>query len=148
MALRRLITSTPSPTTTDGETDLSAVLAGVVPTNASLAVPADPVPLPAATVAELAAVVREATTNTLVHAGPDAGLWVLVEDAADGVTLSVRDDGPGIPDGRLATAEAEGHLGVASSICARVRTLGGTVTLHTGPEEGTEWEIHLARRPG
>jgi signal transduction histidine kinase len=145
VALRRLITSAPVPTGVDGETDLSAVLAGVLPTRASLAVPAEPVPLAAATVEALAAVVREAATNATVHAGPEAGLWVLVEDAADAVTVSVRDDGPGIPAGRLDAAAAEGHLGVASSMRGRVAALGGTITLHTGPDEGTEWEIQLRR---
>ena len=113
---------------------------------ASLAVPAEPVPLPPLTVEGLAAVVREAATNATVHAGPDAGLWVLVEDAADAVTVSVRDDGPGIPEGRLEAAAAEGHLGVVSSMRARVDALGGTITLHTGAGEGTEWEIALPRR--
>ncbi len=146
VALRRLITSGAAPTRDDGETDLSAVLAGVLPTRASLAVPAEPVPLPPLTVEGLAAVVREAATNATVHAGPDAGLWVLVEDAADAVTVSVRDDGPGIPEGRLEAAAAEGHLGVVSSMRARVDALGGTITLHTGAGEGTEWEIALPRR--
>jgi signal transduction histidine kinase len=145
VALRRLITSAPVPTGVDGETDLSTVLAGVLPTRASLAVPAEPVPLAPATAEALAAVVREAATNATVHAGPDAGLWVLVEDAADAVTVSVRDDGPGIPAGRLDAAAAEGHLGVASSMRGRVAALGGTITLHTGPDEGTEWEIQLRR---
>ncbi len=30
--------------------------------------------------------------------------------------MTVRDDGPGIPEGRLAQAEGEGRLGVALSI--------------------------------
>lgn len=59
--------------------------------------------------------------------------------------LTVRDDGPGIPPGRLEEALAEGHLGVAKSIRGRVTELGGTCTLETAPGEGTEWEIRVPR---
>jgi len=57
--------------------------------------------------------------------------------------LSIRDDGVGIADGRLAIAEAEGHLGVSQSIRGRIADLGGTVALTTAPGEGTEWEMHV-----
>ncbi|GAA4784228.1 DUF5931 domain-containing protein [Actinomycetospora chlora] len=144
-ALRRLITSAPVPGP-DGTVDLSSRLAGALPPRASLAVPAEPVLLPAAVVDELAAVLREGAANAAAHAGPDAGLWVLVEDAADEVTVSLRDDGVGIPAGRLDEAAAEGHLGVAGSMRGRVADLGGTITLHTGAGQGTEWEITVPRR--
>lgn len=143
VALRRLITSAPAPAA-DGTVDLSSRLAGVLPTHASLAVPAHAVPLPATAVDELAAVLREAVTNAAKHA-PDAGLWVLVEADDEAVTVSVRDDGPGIPEGRLEQAAAQGHLGVAASMRGRVQDLGGTLSLHTGPGEGTEWEIVVPR---
>ena len=54
--------------------------------------------------------------------------------------VTVRDEGPGIPAGRLEEAEREGRLGVASSIRGRVAELGGSATLTTGAE-GTEWEL-------
>lgn len=152
VALRRLVATGPSTSTTGGAspaagtTDLAAALATALPTHASLAVPADPVPLPHDVTAGLVAVVREAAANTARHAGDGARLWVLVEDDDDAVTLSVRDDGPGIPEGRLAAAEAAGRIGVASSMRGRVAGLGGRMTLHTGDGEGTEWEIHLPRR--
>jgi signal transduction histidine kinase len=76
--------------------------------------------------------------------GEGAAAWVLLDDLGDRVELSVRDDGPGIPDGRLAEAEADGRLGVRESIRGRVRDLGGTATLVTGPT-GTEWEIVVPR---
>ena len=60
--------------------------------------------------------------------------------------VSVRDDGPGIPAGRLETAEREGRLGVAESIRGRVADLGGTVRLDTG-SYGTEWELTIPRTP-
>ena len=144
VALRRLITSTPE-ARPDGTVDLSSRLAGALPARASLAVPAEPVLLSAADADELVAVLREAAANAATHAGADAGLWVLVEDDDAGVTVSVRDDGGGIPEGRLDEAAAEGHLGVASSMRGRVAALGGTISLHTAPGEGTEWEIRLPR---
>jgi signal transduction histidine kinase len=58
----------------------------------------------------------------------------------------VRDDGPGIAPGRLREAEAEGRLGVVESIQGRLRELGGTATLHTGPG-GTEWELVAPLEP-
>ncbi|MEO5662449.1 MAG: ATP-binding protein, partial [Nocardioides sp.] len=60
------------------------------------------------------------------------------------VVVSVRDDGPGIPAGRLESAVAEGRLGVSESIRGRISDLGGTATLDTGPH-GTEWELTIPR---
>jgi signal transduction histidine kinase len=71
---------------------------------------------------------------------------VLLEDVCDEVVLSIRDDGPGIPTGRLEAAEAEGRMGVAQSMRGRVAALGGTLVLQTGPGEGTEWELRLTRQ--
>ena len=109
-----------------------------------VATPGTPVLLPAAVVAELAAVVGACLDNVCAHAGDGATAWVLLESGTDTVTVSVRDDGPGIPEGRLETAEAEGRLGVTSSIRGRVAELGGTARLETG-EWGTEWEIEVPR---
>jgi signal transduction histidine kinase len=93
----------------------------------------------------LLAAVREVAANADAHAGADSGLWVLLEDEGDDVTISVRDDGPGIPDGRLEAAAAQGHLGVASSIRGRIAELGGTAALVTAPGEGVEWELRVPR---
>ena len=59
--------------------------------------------------------------------------------------LSIRDEGPGIPAGRLEQAETEGRLGVSESIRGRVADLGGSVELATG-SYGTEWEVTVPRR--
>ena len=87
--------------------------------------------------------VRAALANVDVHVGPDAPAWVLLEDLDGAVEISVRDEGPGIPDGRLAAAEAEGRLGVARSMRGRVADLGGTICCDTGPGRGTEWTIRF-----
>ena len=70
---------------------------------------------------------------------------MLLQAFPDRVELSVRDEGPGIPEGRLVQAEDEGRLGVSQSILGRVEDLGGTVELVTG-SFGTEWEATVPRR--
>jgi signal transduction histidine kinase len=70
---------------------------------------------------------------------------VLLEEDPDEVVVSVRDDGPGIPAGRLEQAEQSGRLGVAQSIRGRVRDLGGTVSIVSAPGAGTEIELHVPR---
>jgi signal transduction histidine kinase len=90
--------------------------------------------------AETVAAVRACLDNVLAHVGPVASAWVLAQAAPDAVTISVRDDGPGIAAGRLEQAEAEGRLGVVSSIRGRVEELGGTATVESG-SWGTEWEL-------
>jgi signal transduction histidine kinase len=43
----------------------------------------------------------------------------------------------------LEAARTEGRLGVSESICGRIADLGGTAVLHTGPGDGTEWELSV-----
>lgn len=140
-SLRRLVTG-PAVLAPPGESDLRALL----PTgpDVELAAPASPVLLASPVAAEIAAAVRAAVDNVRLHGGPKA--WLLVEDEPDAVTVSVRDDGPGIPPGRLETAEAEGRLGVARSIRGRLADLGGTVTVDSAPGRGTEVELRVPRR--
>jgi signal transduction histidine kinase len=71
---------------------------------------------------------------------------VLLEDLGDSVTVSIRDDGIGIAEGRLEEAVAEGRVGVAKSIVGRMNWLGGRAKLNTGPGCGTEWELTVPRR--
>lgn len=111
----------------------------------SLAAPADSVLLPAAAAQEVVAAVGEALVNVRRHCGTGALAWVLVEDEGDVVTVSVRDEGPGIPPGRLEQAAAEGRLGVAQSIQGRIRDLGGTVAITSATGTGTEVELRLPR---
>jgi signal transduction histidine kinase len=79
------------------------------------------------------------------HVGRDAEAWVLLEKLDDRVVVSVRDDGPGIPEGRLEESAVEGRLGVQQSIVGRIRDLGGTTTVHSAPGHGTEWELSVPR---
>ncbi len=112
--------------------------------NVTVSLPGVPVPMPAHTVDELVAAVAACISNTLVHVGRSAPSWVLLEAFGDRVVVSVRDEGPGIPAGRLDTAAADGRLGVVESIRGRVRDLGGHAELTSG-SYGTEWELTVPR---
>lgn len=144
-ALRALI-ATPPPTRTDGvtegpEADLRTVLGGYASATVSVAMPATPVRLPGAMAREVGAATAAALDNAARHGGGRA--WVLVEEEAGVVTVSIRDDGPGIPAQRLAEAAEQGRLGVAQSIRGRIAALGGTVRITTAPGEGTEIELRV-----
>lgn len=144
IALRALVTAEPIRPGT-GDADLRAALQLLSSSKVQVSTPAGEVRLPARTTAELLAVAREALSNVDKHAGDTAKAWVLLEDLGDEVVMTVRDDGPGIAEGRLAAAEAEGHLGVARSMRGRVAELRGTISLETAPGQGTEWEVRVPK---
>lgn len=125
--------------------DLRTLLAPHAGARVSLAEPGAPVLLPAHAAAELAGAVSAALDNVRQHAGAGAQAWILIEDEGDAVIVTVRDDGPGIPEGRLADAEREGRLGVAQSIRGRLRDLGGSAELVSVPGQGTEVELTVPR---
>ena len=147
VALRSLVAAAPPELTPAGEVDVRSHLQLLTTGRVAVAVPGTRVMLPHATADELAAACRAALDNVDRHAGAESKAWVLLEDLGDEVVLSVRDDGPGIPEGRLAEAEREGRLGVAQSIRRRIERLGGTLDLTTGPGQGTEWELRVPRGP-
>jgi signal transduction histidine kinase len=111
-------------------------------------VPAQPVLLKKGAADELASATHAALDNVRRHCGDGARAWVLVEDEPDAVTVTIRDDGPGIPAGRLAEAAAAGRFGVSHSICGRLRDLGGSATISSVPGEGAEVELRLPRGAG
>lgn len=142
LALRALVAWAPQ-ALPDGDVDLRAL----VPAGAAVhvAAPASPVLLPGAVARELAAAVRACLDNVRAHAngGP---AWVLIEDELDLVTVTVRDEGPGIAPGRLEQAAAQGRRGVVGSIRGRVEDQGGTMTVTSAPGRGTEVELRVPRR--
>jgi len=149
-ALRALIRTQDRVTAADrpDTEDLAAALGALAPRpGVEVALPGGPVELPAPVVAELVAVVSACLDNVTRHVGEGAPAWVLLDDLGDRVAISVRDEGDGIPEGRLAAARAEGRLGVSESIEGRVRDLGGTATLSSG-SFGTEWELVVPRAGG
>ncbi|MFE5817865.1 MacS family sensor histidine kinase [Streptomyces sp. NPDC056479] len=125
--------------------DLRALLAPYAGAKVSLAEPGAPVSLAVDAARELAAAVGAALDNVRKHAGEHARAWILVEDEPGEVIVTVRDDGPGIPEGRLAQAEGEGRLGVALSIRGRLRDLGGSAELISVPGQGTEVELKVPK---
>jgi signal transduction histidine kinase len=129
------------------EADLRTLLAPYSGARVTLSDPGAPVPLAPLAARELAAAVGAALDNVRKHAGEDAGAWILIEDEPDRVIVTVRDDGPGIPEGRLTQAEGEGRLGVALSIRGRLRDIGGTADLISVPGQGTEVELRVPKAP-
>ncbi|MFI1345598.1 MacS family sensor histidine kinase [Streptomyces lydicus] len=134
-----------APPAADGSCDVRALLAPFAGAGVTFSEPGAPVELPAAAAAELAAAVSAALDNVRVHAGDGAHAWILVEDEPHAVIVTVRDDGPGIPEGRLADAEREGRLGVALSIRGRLRDLGGSAAWVSVTGQGTEVELTVPK---
>ncbi|GAA2832697.1 DUF5931 domain-containing protein [Kitasatospora paracochleata] len=144
-ALRALMAGGPLPERPDGPTDLRRLVTPHADERVTVSAPATPVLLPAGAAGELAAAVAAALDNVRRHAGDGARAWILIEDEPDAVTVSIRDDGPGFPAGRLAEAEQDGRLGVSQSIRGRLLDLGGTAELYSVPGEGAEVELRVPR---
>lgn len=148
-ALRRWVTSTGIDEYGDRATiDLRTLLRHRESDRVSLSLPGTPVALPRRVAAELDAAVGNALDNVSAHAGAGAHAFVLLEDLGDSVTVSVRDDGVGIADGRLQEAAEQGRLGISKSIVGRLESLGGSALLRTGAGEGAEWELSVPRDGG
>ena len=104
--------------------------------------------LPGNVAEQLVAAVASALDNVTQHAGAGARAWVLLEDHPAEVTITVRDDGAGFAAGELDRAASAGRLGVAQSICGRLRDLGGHADIRSVPGEGTQIEMRVPRPAG
>lgn len=144
-ALVRAVEEPDADDDTTDPVDLRALLAPYAGAMVTFSEPGGPVPLAPRAARELAAAVGAALDNVRAHAGAEARAWILVEDWSDEIVVTVRDDGPGIPEGRLAQAEGEGRLGVALSIRGRLRDIGGTAELISVPGQGTEVELKVPK---
>ncbi|WP_033327413.1 MacS family sensor histidine kinase [Streptomyces yerevanensis] len=130
----------------DDPSDLRALLTPYATAKITFSEPGAPVLLAPSAAKELAAAVGAALDNVHRHAGENARAWILVEDEPDAVIVTVRDDGPGIPEGRLAQAEGEGRMGVALSIRGRLRDIGGTAEVISIAGQGTEVELRAPKK--
>lgn len=130
-----------------GERDLARLLAELQSAQVQVVVPGTPAVLPAEVADEVLAAVEACLSNVRHHVGHDAPAWVLLEELADALVVTVRDEGPGIAAGRLEESAAQGRLGVRQSVVGRLHDLGGQATLRTVPGEGTEWELRVPRPP-
>jgi signal transduction histidine kinase len=145
-ALRALVGGAPPATApaSGNDVDLNALVLRAQAEGVTVSVPAQAVRLEKMAAEELASAVRAALDNVRCHCGERARAWVLVEDEPGLVTVTIRDDGPGIPDGRLAEAAEAGRFGVSHSICGRLRDLGGSAAIRSSAD-GTEVELRLPR---
>ena len=128
-----------------GDADLRQLVLPAQTDRVTVSVPAQAVVLERTAAAELTAAMRAALDNVRQHCGEQTRAWVLVEDEPDLIRVTIRDDGPGIPDGRLAEAAAAGRFGISHSISGRLRDLGGSATISSIAGEGTEVELRLPR---
>lgn len=124
-----------------GDVDLVGLLADLQSATVHVALPGSSAVVPAETGQEVLAAVEACLSNVRHHVGREAEAWVLLEELPDRWIVSVRDDGPGMPPGRIEEAASEGRLGVRQSIVGRLADLGGTATLTSAPGQGTEWEL-------
>lgn len=86
----------------------------------------------------LTRVVQEALSNVMKHAGQPQNLWVECQIQGDWLMVRIADDGHGFdPNG---VVEGVG----LNSMRDRMHTLGGELTIHSAPGEGT---TVLARAP-
>jgi signal transduction histidine kinase len=130
-----------------GDQDLVRLLAGLQTPSVHVAVPGSPAMMPAEVASEVISAVEACLSNVRHHVGREAEAWVLLEDLESQWVVSVRDDGPGIAEGRLEASAEEGRLGVQQSIIGRLHDLGGVAKVRSAPGQGTEWELTVPR-PG
>lgn len=88
--------------------------------------------------AELVAAGREAVLNAALHSGAEQ-ISVYLEVGSERVSMFVRDRGRGFsPD-----AVGADRRGIAQSIEARMRDLGGAATVRSEAGTGTEWRLEM-----
>jgi len=148
--LRTLVASQDAAATENAagaEEEFTASLTALAASGIVVTGPGHPVFVAPAVAHALRGAVRACLDNVRRHAGPDAKTWILLEDEQERILVTVRDDGIGIPEGRLEEAGREGRLGVTASIRGRLADVGGTVTIHSAAGQGTEVELVVPRSP-
>lgn len=100
-------------------------------------------PMPRQIVTVVTAAARETLTNVRNHAHANR-VWIAVLEDADGVLITVRDNGVGF-DFDEAALTARGRLGLSLSVKARVENVGGSVQVRSRKGRGTEVEMWIPR---
>lgn len=80
-------------------------------------------------------VIQQALDNVDLHARGASSVAIVVRSADRRVQFSVTDDGCGFSEAQRTQAEAAGHFGVRS-MQARIGSLGGALTVTSGPNGG------------
>jgi PAS domain S-box-containing protein len=122
-----------------------AVRTGAPEVDVALDVAPAPVHVPPAQAHHLALVVSELTTNTLKYAGDGrdtVSIVVRVEEAAETITLSYRDDGPGYPRAVLDGERYNAGMEIVRRIVRK--NLQGALTLDN--DRGAVTEIRFERQ--
>lgn len=129
------------PTTT---VDLAAVLDKYESAKVTVATMASLVEIPRPLADEIEAALAEILNNVEEHAGPDARVWILLDqEMCDEVILWVRDNGVGMSAQQVEAAAANGRMGIRDSIVGRMAALGGSAILKSSPGAGAEWELRF-----
>lgn len=104
----------------------------------NLNLPDDQVEVPADISIALFRIVQEALTNVVRYAQATS-VDIDILPVTDGITLSVRDDGVGIPDGAPHNRMSHGIAGMRQ----RVRALNGEFKIVGEPGKGTRIEVYV-----
>ena len=124
--------------------DLAAALDKYQGARVTVSTMAGEVMVPRFVVDEVEATLGEVLNNVDRHAGPDASVWVLLDQETDDeVILWVRDNGIGMAPETVLDASERGRLGIRDSIVGRMSALHGSAMLKSSPGLGTEWELRF-----
>ncbi len=88
---------------------------------------------------QLLGIVQEVISNTLAHAAA-SNLRIRLSGGAEGLQLSLEDDGVGFASGDRRAAF--GHFGLAG-IAERAEAIGAELSIGSSPGSGTTVRIHL-----
>ena len=106
--------------------------------------PSKPLQLPPAAEFQLLRIVQEALANIRRHSKATKA-WVSLDENKRMVELTIRDNGCGFVTNDDAKKNGAGHHGL-QVMRERAESLGGTLEITTGDQEGTEVRVLLPRR--
>lgn len=124
--------------------DLAAALDKYQSAKVTVSTMASVVMAPRFLVDEVECALVEILKNVRSHAGPDAEVWILLDqEAEDEAILWVRDNGVGMSAEQVQAAAEAGRMGIRDSIVGRMAALDGSAILKSSPGAGTEWELRF-----